>query len=200
MSHYRGARLRIIRRLGKLSGLTNKINTNSNLPGQHGKEKKKVTEYRLRLEEKQKLKFNYGLTENQLYNYITKARRSKSLTSLVLIQLLQTRLDSICFSLGLALTIIEARQIINHGHILVNEKKVTVSSFQCYPNDTISIKKKENSQLLIQNNLKKSIHKLVPNFLEFDKVKFKGLIKEFSSIKEDIVELNELLVLEYYAK
>jgi small subunit ribosomal protein S4 len=200
MSHYRGPRLRIIRRLGKLSGLTNKINKNNNLPGQHGKEKKKSTEYRLRLEEKQKLKFNYGLTENQLYNYIEKAKRSKSLTSLILIQLLQTRLDSICFSLGLALTIIEARQIISHGHILVNNKEVTISSFQCYPNDVISIKNKESSKILIQNNLKKSANKLVPKFLEFNKLKLEGVIKEFSSNKEDTVELNELLVLEYYAK
>jgi small subunit ribosomal protein S4 len=199
MSRYKGPRLRITRRLGRLSGLTNKISYSKNLPGQHGKEKKRMTEYKLRLQEKQKLKFNYGLTENQLHKYIQKAKRNKSLTYFMLLQFLQTRLDSICFSLGLALTIIEARQIINHGHILVNEKEVNISSFQCYLNDKISIKNKDSSILLIKNNLKK-YKKKIPTFLEFDKLKLEILIKEYSVNKFDLIKFNELLVLEYYTK
>jgi small subunit ribosomal protein S4 len=198
MSRYIGPKLRIIRRLGKLSGLTNKISKSQNLPGQHGKEKKKLSEYRLKLEEKQKLKFNYGLTENQLYNYIKKAKRNKSLTSFILLQFLQTRLDSICFSLGLALTITEARQIISHGHIFVNEKKVNISSFQCYLNDKISIKNKENSVILIKNNLQKTKNRKIPPFLEFDKSKLEITIKEYSVNKFDLIKFNELLVMEYY--
>jgi ribosomal protein S4 len=104
MSRYRGPKLRITRRLGNLPGLTQKKSKKLNKPGQHGKilgeGKKKTTEYGIRLEEKQKLKFNYGLTESQLYHYIKEARRRKGVTGLILLQLLEMRLDTICFSLG----------------------------------------------------------------------------------------------------
>ena len=138
MSRYRGAKLRITRRLGELPGLTQKISANKQRPGQHGKTVKKSTEYGLRLEEKQKLKFNYGLTESQLYKYIKEARRRKGVTGLLLLQLLEMRLDTICFSLGLTPTIASARQLVNHGHILINGKKVDIPSFQCRKDDIIS--------------------------------------------------------------
>ena len=107
MSRYRGPKLRITRRLGTLPGLTQKQSKKKDRPGQHGKGsegKKKTTEYGIRLEEKQKLKFNYGLTESQLFRYIKEARRRNGVTGLILLQLLEMRLDSICFSLGFAST------------------------------------------------------------------------------------------------
>jgi len=105
MSRYRGPRLRIVRRLGSLPGLTQKQSKKKDRPGQHGKsnEGKKTTEYGVRLEEKQKLKFNYGLTESQLYRYVKEARRRQGVTGLILLQLLEMRLDTICFNLGLLL-------------------------------------------------------------------------------------------------
>ena len=121
MSRYRGPKLRIIRRLGKLPGLTKKISNSQKTPGQHGKEitdnTRKLTEYGLRLEEKQKLKFNYGLNESQLFKYIKEARRRKGITSLILLQLLEMRLDSICFTLGFGKSIAHARQLVSHKHI-----------------------------------------------------------------------------------
>ena len=102
MSRYRGPKLRITRRLGKLPGLTQKTSKKTARPGQHGKTlgegKKKTTEYGIRLEEKQKLKFNYGISESQLYHYIKEARRRNGVTGLILLQLLEMRLDTICFS------------------------------------------------------------------------------------------------------
>ena len=135
MARYRGPKLRITRRLGTLPGLTQKKSKKKDRPGQHGKSNdgnaKKTTEYGLRLEEKQKLKFNYGLTESQLYQYIKEARRRQGITGLILLQLLEMRLDTICFNLGFAPTIANARQLVNHGHITVNGKSVNIPSFQC---------------------------------------------------------------------
>ena len=145
MSRYRGPRLRIKRRLGTLPGLTKKLSNNIR-PGQHGRanidNNKKPTEYGIRLEEKQKLRFNYGLTESQLYKYIREARRRKGVTGLILLQLLEMRLDTICYNLGFASTIVQARQLVNHGHIMINNKIVNIPSFQCRLNDVISIKQK----------------------------------------------------------
>merc|ERR1711997_102940 len=123
-------------------------------PGQHGKSNsegaKKTTEYGVRLEKKQKLKYNYGLTESQLYRYIKEARRRNGVTGLILLQLLEMRLDSICFSLGFASTIAQARQLVNHGHITVNNKVVSIPSFQCQINDTIGVKSKSISKNIIE--------------------------------------------------
>ena len=133
MSRYRGPKLRITRRLGTLPGLTQKTSKKTARPGQHGKTlgdgKKKTTEYGLRLEEKQKLKFNYGISESQLYHYIKEARRRNGVTGLILLQLLEMRLDTICFSLGFAPTIAGARQLVNHGHITVNIKLLIFLAF-----------------------------------------------------------------------
>ena len=125
MSRYRGPRVRIRRRLGELPGLTNKVTTKQSAPGQHGltKKKKKPSQYAIRLQEKQKLRFNYGITESQLISYVRKARKIKGSTGEILLQLLEMRLDNIVFRLGIAPTIAAARQLISHGHIIVNSKK-----------------------------------------------------------------------------
>merc|ERR1712086_656984 len=140
------------RRLGNLPGLTQKQSNKKDRPGQHGRsnEGKKTTEYGVRLEEKQKLKFNYGLTESQLYRYVKEARRRKGITGLILLQLLEMRLDTICFNLGFATTISNARQLVTHGHIAINGNILNIPSFQCRINDLISIK--QNSKNIIEGN------------------------------------------------
>ena len=146
MSRYRGPKLKITRRLGVLPGLTIKRSNKLNRPGKKGDSNsdigKKLTEYGVRLEEKQKLKFNYGLTESQLFRYVKEARRRRGITGLILLQLLEMRLDTICYALGFAKTIGQARQLVNHGHITVNKKVVSIPSFQCRINDVIGIKEK----------------------------------------------------------
>ena len=204
MSRYRGPKLRITRRLGVLPGLTQKKSKKTDRPGQHGKNlgdgKKKTTENGIRLEEKQKLKFNYGLSENQLYHYIKEARRRNGVTGLILIQLLEMRLDTICFSLGFAPTIGAARQLVNHGHITVNNKVVDIPSFQCQINDIIGIKLKSTSKNLIENNLKTINFVAPPNHLTFDKSKLEGIVKNYCDRNELLLDLNELLVIEYYSR
>merc|ERR1712127_463461 len=131
-------------------GLTNKRSNKTTRPGQHGKsldDNGKKTEYGIRLEEKQKLKFNYGLTEGQLFRYIKEARRRKGVTGLILLQLLEMRLDTICFTLGFATTIVGARQLVNHGHITVNGEVLNIPSFQCRVNDIVGVKIKTSSKI-----------------------------------------------------
>ena len=204
MSRYRGPKLRITRRLGNLPGLTQKKSKKTNRPGQHGKMlgegKKKTTEYGLLLEEKQKLKFNYGLSETQLYSYLKEARRRKGVTGLILLQLLEMRLDSICFSLGYAPTIAAARQLVNHGHIVVNNKVIDIPSFQCQPFDIIGIKSQSPVRKIIENNLKTINFTVPPSHLTFDKEKLEGSVKNYCARSEVLLDLNELLVVEYYSR
>jgi len=203
MSRYRGPRLRIQRRLGLLPGLTKKPSNNIR-PGQHGRinndTNKKITEYGLRLEEKQKLRFNYGLTEKQLYNYIREARRRQGITGLMLLQLLEMRLDTICYNLGFASTINQARQIVNHGHILINNKVVNIPSFQCRLNDIVSVNKTPNSKNFIKSNLKNNNISTLPSHLKFNKPKLKATILDYCDRDEISLDIKELLVIEYYSR
>jgi len=204
MSRYRGPKLRITRRLGNLPGLTQKQSKKKDRPGQHGKSNegggKKTTEYGVRLEEKQKLKFNYGLTESQLYRYVKEARRRKGVTGLILLQLLEMRLDTLCFTLGFAPTIGGARQLVNHGHVTINGEVVSIPSFQCRLNDTIGIKNKTNSKNLVENNLKLTKFIDTPAHLNFDKSKLEARVTNFCDRNDILLDLDELLVIEYYSR
>jgi len=203
MSRYRGPKLRIKRRLGTLPGLTKKP-SNSIRPGQHGRlnvdNNKKPTEYGLRLEEKQKLRFNYGLTENQLYRYIKEARRRQGVTGLILLQLLEMRLDTICYSLGFGSTVAQARQLVNHGHIMVNNKVISIPSFQCRLNDTISIKCKSTSQNLIKSNLKNNKTLNLSGHLKFNQSKLEATVLDYCDRNDVSLDIKELLVIEYYSR
>ena len=228
MVRYTGPRVRIIRRLGLLPGLTRKNAKNRiKTPGQHGKivfTKAKRTslsdDYRDRLFEKQKLRFNYGVTEKQLVAYYHEAKRRKGATGLLLLELLEARLDCVIYRLGFAPTIPAARQIINHGHILVNNKKMDIASFICKAGDIITIRAKERSKKLISENLeiqqqrrtliqrrmkrvnltKSRFHSLLPKHLEIDSqnlaAKFISTVKR----KDVLVRINELKVIEYYSR
>jgi small subunit ribosomal protein S4 len=204
MSRYRGPKLKISRRLGPLPGLTTKQSKKINRPGKDGNANadtgKKLTEYGVRLEEKQKLKFNYGLTENQLYRYIKEARRRQGVTGLILLQLLEMRLDTICFTLGYAKSIGQARQLVNHGHITVNKKVVSIPSFQCRLNDRIGIKEKSSSKTLIENNLKNNQFNNIPSHLKFDNSKLEAKILDYCNRDEIALKLDELLVIEHYSR
>ena len=173
-------------------------------PGQHGRanidNNKKPTEYGIRLEEKQKLKFNYGLTESQLYKYIKEARRRKGVTGLILLQLLEMRLDTICYNLGFASTIAQARQLVNHGHILINNKIVNIPSFQCRLNDVISIKQKSNSKNLIKSNLINNKGLNLSSHLKFDETKLEATILDYCDRDDINLDIKELLVIEYYSR
>jgi small subunit ribosomal protein S4 len=203
MSRYRGPKLKITRRLGPLPGLTTKKSRKLNRPGKDGNSldtNKKLTEYGIRLEEKQKLKFNYGLTESQLFRYVKEARRRKGVTGLILLQLLEMRLDTLCFTLGFAKSITQARQLVNHGHITVNKKVISIPSFQCRLNDVISVKEKSTSKNLINNSIKNNQVKEIPYNLKFNADKLEATVLDYCDRGDIQLELDELLVIEYYSR
>lgn len=202
MSRYRGPKLKISRRLGLLPGLTTKTSNKRNRPGKDGNSNtgKKLTEYGVRLEEKQKLKYNYGLTESQLFRYVKEARRREGVTGLILLQLLEMRLDTICFTLGFGKSIAQARQLVNHGHITVNKQVVSIPSFQCRLNDIIGIKDKSDSKTLIENNIKNNQIIDIPTYLKFDVSKLEACVLDYCDRSDVSLSLDELLVIEYYSR
>ncbi len=203
MSRYRGPKLKISRRLGPLPGLTIKKSRKLNRPGKDGTAQdtgKKLTEYGIRLEEKQKLKFNYGLTESQLFRYVKEARRRKGVTGLILLQLLEMRLDTLCYTLGFASSMAQARQLVNHGHITVNNKVISIPSFQCRLNDKISVKEKSTSKNLIANNLKNNSRGEIPYNLKFDANSLEATVLDYCDRNDIQLQLDELLVIEYYSR
>ncbi|MDJ0618282.1 MAG: 30S ribosomal protein S4 [Calothrix sp. MO_192.B10] len=200
MSRYRGPRLRITRRLGELPGLTRKSARRAYPPGQHGQNRKKRSEYAIRLEEKQKLRFNYGLSESQLLRYVRKARRVTGSTGQVLLQLLEMRLDNTVFRLGMAPTIPGARQLVNHGHVTVNGKVVNIASYQCRPGEVIGVRNKDKSRQLVETNLQYPGLANLPTHLEFDKNKLEGKVNGVVEREWVALQINELLVVEYYSR
>jgi small subunit ribosomal protein S4 len=197
MARYRGPRLRIIRRLGELPGLTSKTPKNQNPPGQHGASAKKLSQYGIRLQEKQKLRYHYGLNESQLIRYVRKARQLKGSTGDLLLQLLEMRLDNIVFRFGLAPTIPAARQLIRHGHVFVNNKRETVPSFHSSPQDQIRIDDKRFSLgKAFGNELKRGI----PSFLNWDEERGIGLVKSKADRESVGLKLNELFIVEFYSR
>jgi small subunit ribosomal protein S4 len=204
MVRYLGPRVKILRRLGLLPGLTRKSSKNrKKTPGQHGKtlflKKNRSSlsdDYRERLLEKQKLRFNYGVSEKQLVSYYKKAKTTKGSTVSLLLEFLEARLDCIVYRLGFAPTIPAARQIVNHGHVLVNNQQVNIASFLCSANDTISIKNRKQSKDLLTSNFntqqqkrtlikrrmkkvnltKSRFHSLLPKHLEMNNETFNGKV------------------------
>jgi len=204
MSRYRGPKLKITRRLGTLPGLTTKKSNKINRPGKDGNgnvyNNKNSTEYGIRLEEKQKLKFNYGLTESQLFRYVKEARRKQGVTGLILLQLLEIRLDTLCFTLGFAKSMAQARQLVNHGHILVNKKVVSIPSFQCRLNDVIGIKETTSSKALIKTNIENNQVNDLPVHLKFDKSKLEATVLDYCDRNDISLQIDELFVIEHYSR
>ncbi|MDG2989458.1 30S ribosomal protein S4 [Candidatus Synechococcus calcipolaris G9] len=200
MARYRGPRLRIVRRLGELAGLTRKSPKRSYPPGQHGQARRKRSEYAVRLDEKQKLRFNYGVSERQLVRYVRKARRVSGSTGLALLQLLEMRLDNTVFRLGMAPTIPGARQLVNHGHITVNGKTVSIASYQCRPGEIIGVRNNDRSRKLVEANLQNPGLANLPSHLEFDKNNLTGKVNGIVEREWIALQVNELLVVEFYSR
>nr|QIE12385.1 30S ribosomal protein S4 [Ectocarpus siliculosus] len=202
MVRYRGPRLKIINRLGDLPGLTRKVVIKQETPEQ---KKSKASPYKIRLNEKQKLRYNYGITESQLLRYVKEARRRKGLTGFLLMQLLEMRLDNIIFRLGLAPTIPAARQFVSHGHVMINKKRVNIPSFQCQPNDIISFSKNPKTITLIKANLNQKENSnpndnVSNSHLEFDSQLLTGKIVNLIQRKDLRFKINDMLVIEYYSR
>nr|YP_010362631.1 ribosomal protein S4 [Euphorbia tithymaloides]UNS16586.1 ribosomal protein S4 [Euphorbia tithymaloides] len=196
MARYRGPCFKKIRRLGALPGLTSKKpRAGSDLRNQSRSVKK--SQYRIRLEEKQKLRFHYGLTERQLLKYVRIAAKAKGSTGRVLLQLLEMRLDNILFRLGMASTIPRARQLVNHRHILVNGRIVDIPSYRCKPLDVITARGEPKSRAMIKNS---APQEELPKHLTLHPFQYKGLVNQIIDSKWVGLKINELLVVEYYSR
>nr|YP_010715548.1 ribosomal protein S4 [Berchemia polyphylla]WDE24679.1 ribosomal protein S4 [Berchemia polyphylla]WKV25939.1 ribosomal protein S4 [Berchemia polyphylla var. leioclada]WKV26025.1 ribosomal protein S4 [Berchemia polyphylla] len=199
MSRYRGPRFKKTRRLGALPGLTSKKPRAGNDLRNQSRPGKK-SQYRIRLEEKQKLRFHYGLTEQQLLKYVRIAGKAKGSTGQVLLQLLEMRLDNILFRLGMTLTIPQARQLVNHRHILVNGRIVDIPSYRCKPRDIITVRDEQKSRALIQAYLDSAPRDELPKHLTLHPFQYKGLVNQIIDSKWVGLKINELLVVEYYSR
>ena len=160
---------------------------------------KKLSPYGTQLLEKQRLKAYSGVLEKQFANYVHKAEKSKESTGTVLIQLLECRLDNIVYRLGLASSIRQARQMVVHGHILVNGKKVDRPSFGLNVGDVVSLREKSQSNAMFKENFENSELNTLP-YIEKNMEKFSGTLIKRPERNEIPIEINEILVVEYYSK
>jgi|UPI0003B3ADDD small subunit ribosomal protein S4 len=161
---------------------------------------KKVSEYGLQLREKQKAKFIYGVLEKPFRNYYKKADRMPGMTGSNLIILLESRLDSIIFRMGFARTRKEARQVVDHKHVLVNGKKVNVPSYQCKAGDVIEIVDNSKSMQRFKDIIEVTEGRIVPEWLDVDYEAKKGTIKELPTRDAIDIPVNEVLIVELYSK
>ena len=161
---------------------------------------RKVSEYGLQLREKQKAKFIYGVLEKPFHNYYEKAERMPGMTGTNLMTILESRLDNLIFRLGFARTRQEARQIVDHKHVLVNGKQVNIPSYLVKAGDTIEIKEKVKSMQRYKDILEVTGGRLVPEWLESDQENLKGVVKELPSREVIDVPVNEMLIVELYSK
>ena len=165
-------------------------------PGQISWRGKKISDYGLQLREKQKLKRFYGVLEKQFRRYFNAARESRGNTGQVLLQLLERRLDNAVFKLGFAASRPEARQLVNHGHILINERKVDIASYSVEVGEAVGVFPKEQSQKLVRGKLQGSKGRPLPSWLAFDESKLEGKVTALPSREEVSVDVQEQLVVE----
>ncbi len=161
---------------------------------------KKISEYGLQLREKQKAKFIYGVLEKPFHNYYEKADRMKGMTGANLMTILESRLDNVVFRLGLARTRKEARQIVDHKHVLVNGKCVNIPSYLVKAGDTIEIKENAKSSQRYKDILEVTAGRLVPEWLDVDQENLKGDVKELPTREMIDVPVDEMLIVELYSK
>ena len=161
---------------------------------------RKMSEYGLQLREKQKAKFIYGVLEKPFRNYYAKAERMPGMTGPNLMIMLETRLDNVIFRLGFASTRKDARQIVDHKHVLVNGKQVNIPSYLVKAGDVIEIKEKNKGSQRYKDILEVTGGRLVPEWLESDQENLKGTVKELPAREAIDVPVNEMLIVELYSK
>lgn len=203
MARYTGPKDKLSRRFGvALFGPTKALETKNYPPGMHGPKgsRRKHSEYSVALAEKQKLRFQYGVLERQFRRYFQIALTRRGVTGEILLQLLETRLDNVVFRLGFASSRSAARQLVCHGHVLVNGRKVDVSSYCVRPGDAISVKDKPKSRSLAARNLELTQITPVPDWLSVDKDHFSGSVARIPTRDEIQPIVNEQLIVELYSR
>ena len=209
MARYRDAVCRLCRREGTklfLKGakcFTDKcpIEKRNFAPGQHGKDRKaKVVGYGLQLREKQKAKRMYFTQEGQFRNYFERAARSRGVTGELLLQQLERRLDNVVYRLGFAAARRQARQLVRHGHVTVNGRKVDIPSFQVNAGDEVAIRERSNKLTVVEGAKDFASHQTPPNWLEVDRDAYKGKVLALPKREDINLPINEQLIVELYSK
>jgi small subunit ribosomal protein S4 len=202
MARYTGPTTRISRRFSQpLFGATKAFEKRSYPPGQHGpKLRRKLSEYAIGLNEKQKLRYIYGLLERQFRRLFAIAKSERGVTGDRFLQLLESRLDSVVYLLGFAKSRSAARQLVGHGHIRVNGHKVDIPSYNVQPGDEIEVKNANGSRQLAQRNLEESRARAVPAWLTLDAENFKAAVTRLPQRDEMVPDINEQLIVEFYSR
>jgi small subunit ribosomal protein S4 len=198
MSRYVGPSWKVSRRLGFSTLETGReLAKRSYAPGQHGpNRRKKLTEYGKQLQEKQKIRFMYGVNERQFRRLFVIARNSKEVTGIEFLRILESRLDNVVYRLGLARTRRAARQLVTHGHILVNGKKTDIPSYLVTPGSVIAVKENSRTLLVIQQAME--VAGTLAPFVTFDSSKMQGVFVRRPERNELNQEVDENLIVEYY--
>lgn len=203
MAQYTGPTDKISRRFGvPLFGPSKALERRAFPPGQHGVRagRRKQSDYAIALAEKQKLRMQYGVLEKQFRGYFAEAARRRGITGHILLELLEMRLDNVCYRLGLGNTRRASRQFVNHGHILVNDKRVDIPSYQCKPGDVIKVRESNRSQQLAMRLVDMTQARPVLDWLTMDRDKLVGSVVRTPEREEIDPMVNEQLVVELYSR
>lgn len=202
MARYTGPRVRISRRFGlPIFGASKYLERRNYGPGVHGpKSRRKHTEYGLGLIEKQKLRYYYGLLERQFRGVYEKALKRRGVTGEQMLQILETRLDNVVYHLGFANTRPAARQMVSHGHVKVNGRKVTIPSYALRVNDVVEVKDSNVARQLANKNLESATSRAVPDWMSLNKEALKGVVMRIPTRDEIQPIANEQAVVEFYSR
>ena len=208
MAKYRGPVCRLCRREGEklfLKGarcMTEKcaIERRSYPPGQHGQGRQRTSDYSLQLREKQKLRRIYGLQERQFRGVFERAERQSGVTGDALLRLLECRLDNGAYRLGFGMSRKQARQIVSHGHLMMNGKRITVAGALVKAGDVIEVRERSRNLATIQGSLEAVDSRGIPDWLELDKGTFKGIVRALPAKEQITLPVNEQMVVELYSR
>lgn len=197
MSRFTGSSWKVSRRLGYSVSETGKeLIKRKYAPGQHGAKRTKLKEYGLQLQEKQKVRFTYGVSEKQFVKTFHEASKLEGKTGVNFLKLLECRLDNLVYRLGFAATRAQARQLVNHGHVVVDGKKVDIPSYRVKPGQTIAMKEKSKGLAVVKAALEAKLAR--PEYVAYDENTMVGTFVRFPERDEFLPEIKEQLIVEFY--
>ncbi|MGE5608296.1 MAG: 30S ribosomal protein S4 [Bacillota bacterium] len=197
MSRYLGPKVKLSRRVGvPIADIAKHTAKELVIPGMHGYRGRRNTEYGVRLNEKQKLRFHYGMLEKQFRRFLTIAKKSKGNTAKTLIQLLECRLDNVLRRLGVGRSIWACRQLVAHGHVLIDGRKTDVASFMVEPGQTITFKEKIHK--VLRENMEQNPSHNIPGWLEFNPAQLSAKVNQLPNPEDVPFEVNMNLIIEFY--
>jgi|TARA_B100001248_G_C27374762_1_gene453592 small subunit ribosomal protein S4 len=202
MSRYTGPTTRINRRFSQaIFAPTKAFERKPHLPGQHGPRlRRKLSDYAIGLNEKQKLRYMYGMTEKQFRLTFERAKSKRGVTGEIFLQMLECRLDNVVYRLGLAKSRAAARQFVGHGHIVVNGKKTDIASFSVKEGDEVEVRERTSSRQLATQSLEGSQARIVPEWLNLNTDSLKAIVNRIPSVDETEQSINVQLIVEYYSR